>query len=127
MLNQIIVINLLVLLVKVVAFRSQDAWSSIGYSRRDQVVLNMKKGSQPNKTLRTVLIAASLLPLIANAQPQPLVKTMDAAVSRLEQSQDRETTLQAMDELYTISESKSSIVKAKFKYVRHKELNFTCN
>lgn len=91
-------------------------------TRRPSINLEMKSDEQSHwirSSIRKGLTLATLIPTLALADPQvPTTPTMESAVITLEQAHGRENTLQALDNLYSTAETKSSIVKTKYKYVR---------
>lgn len=91
-------------------------------TRRPSINLEMKSDKQSHwirSSIRKGLTLATLIPTLAFADPQvPTIATMESAVITLEQAHGRENTLQALDNLYSTAETKSSIVKTKYKYVR---------
>ncbi len=91
-------------------------------TRRPSINLEMKSDKQSHwirSSIRKGFTLATLIPTLAFADPQvPTIATMESAVITLEQAHGRENTLQALDNLYSTAETKSSIVKTKYKYVR---------
>lgn len=91
-------------------------------TRRPSINLEMKSDKQSHwirSSIRKGLTLATLIPTLAFADPQvPTTTTMESAVITLEQAHGRQNTLQALDNLYSTAETKSSIVKTKYKYVR---------
>lgn len=116
----VFVVLLIVSLVEILeGYRSLQVKTGLQKHHRSSSFVLRDRKFPLGGTLKKSLFLASIFPTLVFSVPQTsALKTMESAVIQLEQSSDRDNLLQAMENLYTTAETKSSVIKSKYKYVR---------